>query len=166
MTYHDSVKADYESYVSTDCGQRGLVLQFSLVNKCAWDSQEDKALIPRSLVVTQKKRIVCSSCEIAIVFKKWVAFVGSSIPQGLSFYDGSWCMDSGEEHRSEGEIICKLEGDNLCCRHRIPFACRWPIQKDISAFQEGRLFGGHSTRLQVVKVAVINGFGASDECLA
>ena len=103
MTYHDSVKADCESYMSTDCGHRGLVLQFSLINKCAWDSQEDKALILRSLVVTQKKRIVCNGCEIAIVFKKWVAFVGSSIPQGLSFYDGSWCMDSGEEHRSEGE---------------------------------------------------------------
>ena len=70
MTYHDSVKADCESYMSTDCGHRGLVLQFSLINKCAWDSQEDKALILRSLVVTQKKRIVCNGCEIAIVFKK------------------------------------------------------------------------------------------------
>ena len=87
----------------TDCGQRRLVLQFSLINKCAWDSQEDKALILRSLVVTQKKGIVYGGCEIAIVLKKWVAFVGSSIPQGLSFYDGSWCIDSGEKHRSEGE---------------------------------------------------------------
>ena len=70
MTYHDSVKADCESYMSTDCGHRGLVLQFSLINKFAWDSQEDKALILRSLVVTQKKHIVCNGCEIAIVFKK------------------------------------------------------------------------------------------------
>ena len=103
MTYHDSMKAYYESYMSTDCGQHRLVLQFSLINKCVWDSQEDKALILRSLVVTQKKRIVYDGCEIAIVLKKWVAFVGSSIPQGLSFYDGSWYMDNGEKHPSEGE---------------------------------------------------------------
>ena len=70
MTYHESVKAYDESYMPTVCGQRRLVLQFSLINKCAWDSQEDKALILRSLVVTQKKRIVYGGCEIAIVLKK------------------------------------------------------------------------------------------------